>query len=532
MPKKVTVVGGGLAGLSSALRLAKMGFDVTLFEQNRSLGGKMNELRLDGYRFDTGPSLLTMPFVVDELFRFIEAEPSDSLEYIPLDPLCRYQFPDGTVFDASMDPVSMEAEIRRVAPDDVRSYRRFLRYSKRIFEHTADLFLWNPIHEISLSRFPMYLKSLTLLHRIDPLRTVHKAVASHFQDPKLIQLFDRYATYNGSDPYQAPATLNIIPYVEFGLGGFYISGGMYRLVEILQQMARARGVRIHHSTRVEKIQHNGEQVAGVRVGGESYRADYVICNVDVVTAYNQLLENLPHLHRQVTALEPSLSGLVFFWGKRGVTPDLKHHNIFFSNDYRQEFRQLFQELRAPDDPTVYIAISSKTDPGDAPAGRENWFVLVNMPYMFGSQNWSRFVGETRQQVFRKLRAHGIDIASDIELEEVLTPVDFFRLFGSNKGSIYGVSSNSRTTAFQRHPNRSRDIRGLYFASGSVHPGGGIPLVLLSGRMAATLIAEQEGFSVEKDMPQNHSQSLREITEYWQAGLDSIINQKKQGRTHE
>ncbi|HKJ68915.1 MAG TPA: phytoene desaturase family protein [bacterium] len=529
MPKKVIVIGGGLAGLSSALRLAKTGFDVTLFEQNRSLGGKMNERRLNGYRFDTGPSLLTMPFVVDELLQCIGAAPPDALTYTPLEPLCRYRFADKTVFDARLDPMQMEAEVRRVAPDEVSAYHRFLRYSRRIFNHTADLFLWNPIHEMDVAHLPLYMKSLLRLHRIDPLRTVHTAVASHFQDPNLIQLFDRYATYNGSDPYQAPATLNIIPYVEFGLGGFYISGGMYRLVRVLEQQAPSLGVNIYRSSRVEKILQNQGRVTGVRVGGDAHPADYVICNVDVATAYRQLLEGAPRQQRKVAAQEPSLSGLVFFWGKRGVTPGLRHHNIFFSNDYRREFHQLFQELQAPDDPTVYVAISSKTDPGDAPAGRENWFVLVNMPYLNDSQDWPQIVEKTRQQVFRKLTAHGIDIAGKIEMEEILTPQDFYRLYGSNRGSIYGVSSNSRTTAFQRHPNRSRDIRGLYFAGGSVHPGGGIPLVLLSGRMTANLIAGREGIESQN---QRDGSSLREITERWHAGLDSIINEKQQGTAHE
>lgn len=255
MPKKVIVVGGGLAGLSSAVRLASMGFQVSLFEQNKQLGGKMNELRIDGYRFDTGPSLLTMPFVVDELVRFCGEDPAEVLGYIPLEPLCRYQFSDGTHLDASADPVRMEAELARFAPGEIDGYRRFLRYSRRIFEATADLFLWQSIHEPAVSRWPLYMKALARLHRIDPLRTVHQAVTSYFRDPRIRQLFDRFATYNGSDPYQAPATLNIIPHVEFGLGSYYIAGGLYRLVEVLERLALSRDVRIHRAAPVEKILH-------------------------------------------------------------------------------------------------------------------------------------------------------------------------------------------------------------------------------------------------------------------------------------
>ncbi|MEJ2050559.1 MAG: phytoene desaturase family protein [Calditrichota bacterium] len=521
MAKKVIVAGGGLAGLSSAIRLANGGFHVSLFEQNPQLGGKMNERRLNGYRFDTGPSLLTMPFVLEELFQSIGEELSERINYIPVEPLCHYRFPDGTHLDASADQIKMVDEIARIAPDDVPAYPRFLDYSRRIFELTADLFLWNPIHELAVSHLPLYLRSLFRLHRIDPFRTVHRAVASYFRDPRLIQLFDRYATYNGSSPYQAPATLNIIPFVEFGLGGYYILGGLYRLVEVLERLAVSLGVEIHRSAPVEKILHKRGAITGVRVDGATYGADYVICNVDIVTAYHQLLDNLPHRRQRVTALEPSMSGLVFLWGKRGLTQQLHHHNILFSGDYRREFHQLFDELQAPDDPTVYIAITSKTDPGDAPAGHENWFVLVNMPYLNDQQDWPEIVQETRNRIFEKLKTHGIDIAGKIETERLITPPDFMRMYGSNLGSIYGIASNSRHAAFRRHPNRSRDIKGLYFAGGSVHPGGGIPLVLLSGRIAATLIAEREGISGGNRGTRRDELSLRGMAEEW------IIKHQKQ-----
>jgi len=514
MAKRVAVIGGGLGGLSSAVRLAKLGFDVTLFEENSSLGGKMNQFRSNGFRFDTGPSLLTMPFVVDELLEFAGLQPRTVIDYIPLDPICRYFYPDGAVLDARPDAHQMEEEIAKVAPDDVTGFSRFLSYSRKIYETTADLFLWNPVHDFSLKRFPLYLKSLFGLRNIDSLRTVHQAVSSFFDEPKLIQLFDRYATYNGSNPFEAPATLNIIPYVEFGLGGYYISGGMYRLVEVLEDLATSLGVTIRRESRVEKILHSDRRINGVRVDGQLKPAKYVICNADVVTAYNQLLDGMPRKQQKMNDLEPSLSGIVFLWGKRGISPRLKHHNIFFSGDYKREFRQLFQDLDAPDDPTVYVSISSKTDPDHAPQGYENWFVLVNMPYMNGTQNWSDIIDHTRRQVLEKLREHDLDIAPDIEMEQVVTPADFFHRYGSNMGSIYGISSNDKKTAFQRHANRSRDIRGLYFSGGSVHPGGGIPLVLLSGRITANLIAEAEGITQQGDENLGNTKLLTELTEEW------------------
>ena len=345
------------------------------------------------------------------------------------------------------------------------------------------------------------------------------------QIPRLIQLFDRYATYNGSDPFQAPATLNIIPYIEYGLGGYYVKGGIYRLVDALVRVAREVGVQFRTSTRVEKICHDHKRVSGVQVNGEKVASDYVLCGADAVVAYDELIltknatpkprtrfqmfKNMrafsvlsmlkarvlgqEHQERRerLNRLEPSLSGMVFLWGVRAKHSKLMHHNIIFSSDYAAEFKQIFKHRQVPDEPTIYIAITSKTDAGHAPDDGENWFVLLNMPYLVPGQVWAQEKCRMRAVVLNKLKQLGFDIADQIEVEQVYTPEDFSQLYASNQGSIYGISSNSKTTAFKRLPNRSRILDGLYFAGGSVHPGGGIPLVILSGKMAAALIAEDQ-----------------------------------------
>ncbi|HPI71781.1 MAG TPA: FAD-dependent oxidoreductase, partial [bacterium] len=293
-----------------------------------------------------------------------------------------------------------------------------------------------------------------------------------------------------SNPYQAPATLNIIPYVEYELGGFYIKGGMYRLVEALEQTARALGVRIHLNQPAQEIITQNGRVAGVRVNGELVRTDRVLCNADVVTAFNQLLPGMSSERRKLNRLQPSLSGMVFLWGVQQRHAQLLHHNIFFSADYRREFEQIFRERLAPKDPTVYVAITSRFDADDAPAGAENWFVLVNMPYLCPGAA-EPDVDSVRRSVLEKLRHNGFDLSGRISCETVITPRDLEQRYGGNRGSIYGISSNSRSMAFRRPANRSRAVRGLYFAGGACHPGGGIPLVLLSGRMAADLIIERE-----------------------------------------
>ena len=432
-----------------------------------------------------------MPFVIDELFDFAGFKRTDYLDFVPIDPICRYFFSDGSVMDASANKAKMRAAIRQLSPDDVEAYERFLKYAERIHTLTSEIFMFTPIHEFKKLMKPRHFQTLFRLYQMDPFRTVHQSVSRFFSDPRLIQLFDRYATYNGSDPFQAPATLNVIPYIEYGLGGYYVRGGIYRLVEALETVARELGVQVRTSANVEKICHNGRRVYGVQVNGKKVEADYVLCGADAVVAYNELIDGHQKRRERLNRLEPSLSGMVFLWGVRAKHPKLAHHNTIFSSDYDAEFKQIFKHRQVPDEPTIYIAITSKADAAHAPVDGENWFVLLNMPYLAPGQIWRKEKERMRSLVLDTLKQLGFDITDRIEVEQVYTPEDFAELYASNQGSIYGISSNSKTTAFKRIPNRSRTLEGLYFAGGSVHPGGGIPLVILSGEMAATLIAADQ-----------------------------------------
>lgn len=489
MPKRVLVIGSGLGSLSGAIRLARMGFEVMLFEKNAQTGGKLHERTLGGYRFDCGPSLLTMPFVIDELFAFAGFSREEFLQFAPIEPICRYFFDDGARLDASAEVARMKAEIARFSPHDAARYEDFLAYSRRIYDLTAEIFLFSPIHEIKKKLRSQHLRTLANILHIDPWRTVHQGVSRFFEDERVIQLFDRYATYNGSNPYRAPATLNIIPHVEYTLGSFYVRGGLRRLAQALAAIATAAGVQINTSSKVDRILHDGKRVTGLLVNGERIAGDYVLCGQDVVVAFEQLLEGFNRRRNKLKRLEPSCSGLVFLWGVNKEHASLQHHNIFFSQNYRREFEQIFEQRVPPDDPTIYVALTSKSDPEHAPAHAENWFVLLNMPYVTGESDWRHEAKAVRECVLAKLQRHGFDIRDNIEVENMITPRDFLDLYLSNRGSIYGISSNSRSTAFKRPANRCRELKGLYFAGGSTHPGGGIPLVMLSGRMAAELIWE-------------------------------------------
>jgi phytoene desaturase len=318
------------------------------------------------------------------------------------------------------------------------------------------------------------------------------ANAAFFSDPKMVQLFDRYATYNGSDPYQVPATLNIIPYVEHHFGGFAVDGGIYQVVLAFERLAAERGTVFRYETPVTGILHDSGRITGVSTTEGSEPFDVVVSNTDVRLTYEALLNDpdapMAQRYRKLT---PSSSGIAFYWGVDRSFPELTVNNILFSRDYPTEFRQIFYEQRVPEDPTVYINITSKVTASDAPPSGENWFVLVNTPYD-GGQDWDQEVAVVREKIIttieKRLRA---PISPHISCEEVLTPRDISRKTNTHRGSLYGIASNSRFAAFLRHPNRSRRYRGLYFVGGSAHPGGGMPLVVLSGAITAELVGRHE-----------------------------------------
>lgn len=489
MAKKIAVIGAGLGGLASALRLVNKGFEVDLFEKNATPGGKIQEVTEGSFRFDTGPSVVTMPAVLDELFNDLGLRRQDYINLQKIDPICRYFWEDGQQIDIGHDLKQLKNELSRVSETDAAAFDSFYTYSKSIYETTADVFLYRPIHEISKMLSWLVFKKLFALKQIDALKTVNRGIRRFFKDRRLVQLFNRYATYSGSDPYQAPATLNIIPYVEIGMGAYYIDGGIYRLVEVLFNLAKKRGVQFYFNHPVKAILHDHGKLYGLDVGDQPKVYDAVVCNADVVSTYKKLIKGYKSTRLKLSRQEPSLSGLVFLWGVKGSYPQLKHHNVLFSDDYALEFKQLFSEKKAPDDPTIYIAITSKSNPSHAPEGYENWFVLLNMPYITDKNYTDKNLIENMRRVtIKRLKDINIDLEGKITTEEIILPQDLEQRYGANRGSIYGLSSNGRLAAFKRMANRSHQIKGLYFSGGSVHPGGGIPLVLLSARLATEQIS--------------------------------------------
>lgn len=478
--KNIIIIGAGLGGLAAACRLAKAGFAVTILEKNTLVGGKVNTVEANGYKFDTGASLLTMRHVLEDLFEFCGRGIEDYLEIVPLEPICRYFWSDGARFDASQDIDKTEREIAKIAPSDAANFRSFLADSRQKYEIAERTFLLKSLNDLPRLLTPKYLPDLL---KISTLKTLDKHNAAYFKSPKLRQLFNRFATYNGSSPYESPATFALIPFVEFGLGAWYVRGGMYEIPRSLERLAIELGVKIYTGTEVEKIVVENKKAVGVKTNGDFTRADIVVSNADAIESYRTLLKSRKFQNR-----EPSMSGFVLLLGTRRKFEQLAHHNIFFSDDYRAEFDAIFKQKIPAPAPTIYICATSRTDATQAPAGHENLFVLVNAPYTNPKIDWAKESKPYRDSIIKKLESFGLEgLENAIDFEQTITPADFETKYRANRGSIYGISSNGIFSAFLRVPNRSREVENLYFTGGATHPGGGIPLVLLSAKMAAELI---------------------------------------------
>ncbi|MDZ4769282.1 MAG: phytoene desaturase family protein [Chloroflexota bacterium] len=490
-PDPIVVIGAGIGGLSAAIRLAAAGRRIVVYEAAAQVGGKMNEIAADGFRWDTGPSVITMRPVLESLFADAGRRLDDYLTLLPVDPLTRYFWRDGTTFDAARDLTHTVEQITAIEPRDVEGYLAYLAYAARIHRITGEKFIYGdpPTPLKLLNTAPLDMLA------VDPLRTMHGAIASFVRSPKLRQFLGRFATYVGASPYRAPATLNVIAHVELTGGVWVPRGGIYAIARALEKLADELGVEIHLSAPIASIAVEDDRVCGVVLAdGTRVRASAVIANVDVATVYDRLLPASPARaarHRQLMNAEASCSGFVLLLGVEGVEARLAHHNIFFSDDYRREFDDIFARGVPPDDPTVYAAITAKTDPDHAPPGCENWFVLVNAPPLDARFDWTTGAPAYRDRVLARLAEHGCDLRGRIRSETMLTPIDLERLTGARRGALYGMGSNDRLSAFRRPHNRDPQVRGLYFAGGTAHPGGGVPMVILSGKAAAGMVMRDE-----------------------------------------
>ena len=484
--KNAVVIGAGIGGIASALRLSKKGYKVTVFEANDYPGGKLSAFSLGDYRFDAGPSLFTMPQYVTELFEIHGEKASDFFTYQKKKIACQYFWEDQTQLTAYADSKLFLQEVHNKLGVKATVLEKYLKRAKKKFELTAPLFLEQSLHKFKGFLSVKTLKALLNLSLYEINQNLHTVNAAQLKEPHLVQMYDRYATYNGSSPYQTPGIMTLVQHLEQEFGTFVPDGGMEQITLSLFELAKRKGVSFHLGEKVSQILVENGKATGIKTKDHTLLADIVLSNMDVFPTYKNLLKGIKAPQR-ILSQERSSSAVIFYWGINKIFDQLDLHNILFSQDYKSEFEAIFNQKKPSEDFTVYVNITSKDIPSDAPKGAENWFVMINTPADHG-QDWNQIKNELRKKTIAKLnRILKVDMDSLIQEEEVLTPPMIEHKTSSHLGALYGSSSNDKMAAFLRHPNFSSKIKNLYFCGGSVHPGGGIPLCLLSAKIATDLI---------------------------------------------
>ncbi|MDB2315210.1 phytoene desaturase family protein [Flavobacteriaceae bacterium] len=399
---------------------------------------------------------------------------------------CQYFWEDQTQLTAYADSKLFLQEVHNKLGVKATVLEKYLKRAKKKFELTAPLFLEQSLHKFKGFLSVKTLKALLNLSLYEINQNLHTVNAAQLKEPHLVQMYDRYATYNGSSPYQTPGIMTLVQHLEQEFGTFVPDGGMEQITLSLFELAKRKGVSFHLGEKVSQILVENGKATGIKTKNHTLLADIVLSNMDVFPTYKNLLKGIKAPQR-ILSQERSSSAVIFYWGINKIFDQLDLHNIFFSQDYKSEFEAIFNQKKPSEDFTVYVNITSKDIPSDAPKGAENWFVMINTPADHG-QDWNQIKNELRKKTIAKLnRILKVDMDSLIQEEEVLTPPMIEHKTSSHLGALYGSSSNNKMAAFLRHPNFSSKIKNLYFCGGSVHPGGGIPLCLLSAKIATDLI---------------------------------------------
>ena len=485
MNNKVAIIGSGIAGIATSIRLKAKGFDVTVYEKNSFPGGKLSSFKLGEFRFDAGPSLFTMPQYVDELFEISGENPKEHFKYKRKKIACKYFWEDESIFNAYSDKEKFYDECENKFNVERKQIKKYLNKAKKKFDLTRKIFLEKSLHKINSFLNYETVKALFNLNIYQINKNLDEVNQKEIEEKHLVQLFNRYATYNGSSPYKTPGMMTLIQHLESHYGTYIPLKGMNDISNSLHRLAERKGVKFEFESEVEKIEIQNNQATGIIVNNKLKRFDKIVSNSDVYSTYKYLLKE--KLNHNSLKQERSSSAIIFYWGIKKIYKQLDLHNIFFSDNYEKEFKYIFDENKIIDDPTIYVNITSKDVPADSPESCENWFVMVNSPFNTG-QDWEKIKNTLRSNIISKLeRILKENISNNIVEERIYTPVDLESNTNSHQGSLYGISSNNKFSAFLRHPNFLKKIPNLYFCGGSVHPGGGIPLCLLSAKIVSNLI---------------------------------------------
>ncbi len=486
----VLVIGAGLGGIALAARLARDGFDVTVLEKNDAPGGRCGQLRLDGHRFDTGPTLLLMPELFAETYRALGERMDDHLDLRRIDPTYRLRFTDGTQIDLTSDLTAMQAQLEAIEPGSFGGLLRYLAEGERHYHLALSHFIGRNFDNLAQYLSPENL--FLILFRTKALRKHYANAGHYFRDPHLKAAFTFQNMYLGLSPYDAPATYSLLQYTELANGVWFPMGGMYRVVESLVAIAEAHGARFSYNTPVARITVEGERATGVVLtDGTHLSADVVVADADLPYVYQHLLPDRAAAAR-LERLKYTCSAIMFYWGLDTIYPQLGPHNVFLADDYRASFERIFSDHLLPTVPSVYVHAPARIDPDAAPAGRDTITALVPVGHLDAAagQEWQTLVAHARAAVLERVAALGvIELESHILHEVVYTPRDWARLYNVAKGSAFGLSHNIMQIGYLRPHNRHWRYHNLYFVGASTHPGGGLPIVLLSARLTAERIVQ-------------------------------------------
>lgn len=486
--KKVIVIGAGLGGLSAAISLAQEGYQVEVFEKNAKIGGKLNVLTEQGYTFDLGPSILTLPHIFERLFQRSGRRLADYIPIRPLRPHWRNFFEDGTVLDLVPEADLMDAELRKVGQDPQR-FKEFLDYAGQLYDLVNAGYFEQGLDNVrDFQRFYGLFDFL----KFDLFRTMHGGVARFIDEPHVRDVLDYFIKYVGSSAYDAPAFMNCLPTIQFRYDLWYVDGGLYHIALGLRRLMDELGIPVHLNSEVATIRTQGDRVIGITTAeGVPHEADVVVSNMEVIPAHETLLPPDDVARRRLRRFEPACSGLILDLGLDISYPQLAHHNFFYSGEQRGHFDAVFKKGVLSDDPTIYLVAASKTDPTVAPPGCDCLKILPHIPCLNEKQplteaDYMAF----KDQVVIKLERMGLkDLRKHIVFEHVWTPRDIQRQYYSNRGSIYGVVADKWKNFGFKAPKQDARYANLFFVGGSVNPGGGMPMVVLCGQNVCRKIVE-------------------------------------------
>jgi diapolycopene oxygenase len=493
----VCIIGGGLGGLAAACTLAARGHRVTLFEKNAWLGGKAAVLEESGFRFDMGPTILTVPRVLARIFGEAGRRLEDELELKRLDPQWRCFFEDGSVLDLHESPAVMGLELEKFAPGSGRGYAEFLKVAERLSGISDRFFFWKAVEDLKDTMDgKMSWATLKDVLALRMHRSVAEQVRSSVRDGRVAQMLEHFIQYVGSSPFASPAVLCGIAHMQVGEGVWYPMGGTRAVPQALARLSEGLGVRIRQGTDVTRIVAEDGRATGVEIaGGERLAFDQVVSNMDSVRTYRELVGGAAwESFRRARRREAACSGVVLYMGLDRAYEHLAHHNFVFSRDPEEEFDAIYKRGEPAPDPTAYLAAPARTEPTVAPPGGEALYVLVHTPYLRAHHDWSTMLPPYRRTILQKLKrtAGMADIEERIRVERVLTPQHIHDCYKVLDGAIYGLVSHGRVLGAFKPGNRSRQVRGLYLAGGSAHPGPGMPMALMSGWIAADTLDRDVG----------------------------------------